>query len=271
MPELPEVETVVRGLRPDLEGRAITGVWWDWERVIAHSAPQAFAERVRGQRVQAVGRRAKYILLQLTHDVCAVHLRMTGRLYVAEVGSRAHADRWVHLALGLDDGRELRFSDARKFGRVWLLDNPNALEAMLGVEPLEPNFTPDYLVQQLAKTTRPIKAVLLDQSVIAGVGNIYADEALFRAGVRPTRPASTLTTDETTRLHAAIRAALQDGIAHEGASINWYRKPDGDKGDAQTHFAVYGRDGQPCKVCGTLLLKTRVAQRGTHYCPQCQS
>lgn len=270
MPELPEVETVVRGLRPDMVGRTVTGVWWDWERVIAHTTPNDFANRIRGQTVQAIHRRAKYIVIAMTHDFCVVHLRMTGRLYVADAHSTTHADKWVHLKLALEDGRELRFSDSRKFGRVWLLNDLSALDEALGQEPLEAGFTLEYLAQCLAKTKRAIKAVLLDQTVIAGVGNIYADEALFQARVHPMRPANALTVGEIDLLRQTIRTALAEGIAHEGASINWYRKPDGGKGDAQTHFWAYGRDGQPCKVCGTILLKTRVAQRGTHYCPQCQ-
>jgi formamidopyrimidine-DNA glycosylase len=273
MPELPEVETVVRNLREPLMGRTIQTVWTDSPGMFKLNSPESFAERIIGQRVQRLRRRAKYIVIELDHDLLVVHLKMTGRLYVVPPESDANADRWVHLKLGLDDGNELRFSDARRFGRVYLTPDFDAISkgaAALGPEPLEDDFTLEVFQQRLQGRSKIIKALLLDQSFVAGVGNIYADEALFRAGIHPMRRAETLTTDEVHRLYETVRAALADGITHEGASVNWYRKPDGERGEAQDYLYAYGREGQPCRNCGTPIQKTRVAQRGTHYCPDCQ-
>ncbi len=271
MPELPEVETVVRNLRTPLVGRTITGLWYDWPKTLHSPPPAQFAARITGQTVQAINRRAKYILCELDHDILVVHLKMTGRLYVAGRDAVFDADRWVHFRLDLDGGQQLRFSDSRKFGKVYLTDDLNSITGKLGPEPLEDDFTPDILRERLRGRHKIIKALLLDQTFIAGVGNIYADEALFRAKIHPLRPADSLTDDEITRLHGTIRAALNAGIQHEGASINWYRKPDGTQGESQKHFYVYGRDGEPCLTCGHVIHKRRVAQRGTHYCPICQS
>ncbi|MBI5670040.1 MAG: bifunctional DNA-formamidopyrimidine glycosylase/DNA-(apurinic or apyrimidinic site) lyase [Chloroflexi bacterium] len=268
MPELPEVETVVRGLRAPLIGRTITGVWTDWPKVIRPYPPEEFAARVVGQTFRAINRRAKYILCQLDHDILAIHLKMTGRLYVSEAPEAA--DRWVHFRLALDNGQYLHFSDARRFGRVFLGMRLEEFAPNLGPEPLEDSFTVEVLRERLGKRQRNIKALLLDQSFIAGVGNIYADEALFRAGIHPLRRASNLTEAEIQRLYETIRAALAAGIDYEGASINWYRKPDGTAGKSQEHFFVYHREGQPCARCGQLIVKIRVSQRGTHYCPNCQ-
>lgn len=269
MPELPEVETVVRGLREPLVGRRITGMWHDWQRTIHSPAPDEFAARVAGQIVRSLGRRGKYILIHLDHDTLVIHLKMSGRLYVAETDARHEADRWVHVRFDLDQG-QLRFSDVRKFGRVYLTDDVAALLGHLGPEPLGDNFTIAGFRAGLRGRRLAIKARLLQQEFVAGVGNIYADEALFRAGIHPARPAESLTDDEAARLHGTLRGALQTGIEHEGASINWYRKPDGDKGSSQNHFFVYGRAEQPCLHCGAQINKIRVAQRGTHFCPNCQ-
>lgn len=272
MPELPEVETVVRGLRAPLVGRNITYMWYDWPKTIATPDPVQFADRVAGQQVQSVERRAKYIVIRLDADYLVVHLKMTGRLYVTAPDASHDADRWVHFRLGLDDGQELRFSDSRKFGRVYLGETLEAITGRLGPEPLEDAFTLATFAERITGRSRVIKALLLDQTFIAGVGNIYADEALHRSGIHPLRRADSLDKAETERLYHAVRAALNDGVQHEGASISWYRKPDGTKGSSQNHFYVYGRDGQLCRTCQSAIIeKTRVAQRGTHYCPQCQA
>jgi formamidopyrimidine-DNA glycosylase len=271
MPELPEVETVVRGLREPLVGRTIMGVWTDWPKSLRGGDAPGVAARLHGQTVTGIERRAKYILCQLSGgDVLVVHLKMTGRLYVAGVDDIHDADRWVHVRLDLDGGRQLRFSDARKFGFVSVVTSVADLAPHLGPEPLTDDFTPAYLAAQLKRSRRAIKAMLLDQTFLAGVGNIYADEALFRAGIHPLRTADSLTKAETARLFATIREALNAGIEREGASINWYRKPDGTAGSAQQHFLAYDRAGEPCLTCGTPIEKIRVAQRGTHFCPSCQ-
>jgi formamidopyrimidine-DNA glycosylase len=270
MPELPEVETVARSLRAPLIGRQVQGMWYDWARTIHSPTPDEFAARITGQTFRAVDRRAKYILCYLDSDILVVHLKMTGRLYIAGTHDECDADRWLHFRLELDDSRQLRFSDARKFGRVYLTDDLARITGALGPEPLAADFLVGDFHQRLQNRQRIIKALLLDQTFIAGVGNIYADEALFRAGIHPLRRADSLSDDEIARLYQAIRATLNAGIDHEGASVNWYRKPDGTRGSSQEHFYVYGREGQPCQQCGYPVEKIRVAQRGTHYCPICQ-
>lgn len=270
MPELPEVETVVRGLREPLIGHTVLDMWYDWGNVLRSPDPDQFAARIIGQTFRAVNRRAKYILCELDHDILVVHLKMTGRLYVVPDDAVENADRWVHFRLQLDGGMQLRFSDARKFGFVSLTDHISSLAPKLGPEPLTDEFTSAILRERMLKHRKNIKALLLDQHFIAGVGNIYADESLFRAGIHPQRTADTLTDDEIERLYLTIRESLNRGIDREGASINWYRKPDGTAGDMQNHFLVYDQEGKPCAVCGQPIEKIRVAQRGTHFCPHCQ-
>ena len=270
MPELPEVETVVRGLREPLIGRSVLGMWYDWPRTVRMPGPDAFAQRIVGQTFRAVNRRAKYILAELDHDLLVVHLKMSGRLYVAPNDAVLDSDKWVHFGLQLDGGMQLRFSDARKFGMVALVADFAEVTDRLGPEPLLDTFTPAVLRERLHKHKKAIKALLLDQSFVAGVGNIYADESLHRAGIHPLRAANGLTDDEVQRLYAAIRESLDLGIERQGASINWYRQPNGEQGSAQDRFLVYDREGEPCLTCGDAIVKTRVAQRGTHYCPHCQ-
>ncbi len=270
MPELPEVETVVRGLREPLIGHTIESMWYDWENTIHSPDADEFSARIIGQKVQAVNRRAKYILIELDTDVLMVHLKMTGRLYVADTEEVHTADKWVHVRFDLDGDKQLRFSDSRKFGKVYLTDDTQKLLGHIGPEPLDDDFTLAVFRERLARRNKMMKALLLDQTFVAGIGNIYADEALFRAGIHPTTKVEQLIDDDITLLHQTIQDALNAGINHEGASINWYRKPDGTKGNSQDHFYVYGRDGQPCQNCGNTINKIRVAQRGTHYCPNCQ-
>ncbi|MBC8098686.1 MAG: DNA-formamidopyrimidine glycosylase [Armatimonadetes bacterium] len=273
MPELPEVETVVRSLRQPLIGRTVRGMWQDSPNAIQLLTPDAMQARLVGQTIHAVQRRAKYIVMALSDDLLVIHLKMTGRLYVCDAAEQHDADRWVHFKLALDNGTELRFSDSRRFGRVYLTSAFDAISkgaAALGPEPLEDDFTVDAFRARLQGRAKALKALLLDQSFIAGVGNIYADEALLRAGLHPLRRADTLSDDDIARLHSTIRAALSDGVQHEGASINWYRKPDGGRGEAQDYLYAYGRTGLPCRICGTPIIKLRVAQRGTHLCPTCQ-
>lgn len=262
---------VVRGLREPLIGRTVESMWYDWGRVIHSPEPDEFAARIAGQTFRTIRRRAKYIVCELDTDALLVHLKMTGRLYVTDNAATHESDKWVHFGLQLDGGRQLRFSDSRKFGRVYLTDYVEKITGALGPEPLEDAFTPEIFRARLQGRQKAIKALLLDQTFIAGVGNIYADEALFRASIHPLRLAHTLTEAESVRLYDAVRAALRAGIDYEGASVNWYRKPDGTLGESQEHFLAYDREGLPCLTCGTPIVKIRVAQRGTHFCPNCQS
>ncbi len=271
MPELPEVETVVRGLREPLVGHTILGVTCNQPKTIRHADLASMAARIQGQKVIGITRRAKYILCQLSSgDLFIIHLGMTGRLYVVPDESQWNADRWAHLVVQLDGGQQLRFSDPRRFGFAAVVSQFEEIAPKIGPEPLSNDFTRAGFAEKLKHHHKAIKALLLDQSFIAGVGNIYADESLFRSKIRPLRPANSLKKAESDRLYAAIRAVLEEGIARQGASVNWYRKVDGSEGEAQDNFFVYGRDGEPCLVCGTPIQKIVVGGRGTHFCPKCQ-
>lgn len=270
MPELPEVETVVRAVRPSLIGRVIVALHNDWPRHIVTHTPDQLAALIVGRRIVSLTRRAKYIVFGLDGGDCLIlHLRMSGHLAV--VAADAPADRHVHTRFALDDGRELRFRDVRKFGTVAWTAEPDALLGKLGPEPLADDFTPEVLASRLAGRRTMLKPLLLDQTCLAGVGNIYADEALFAAGLDPRRPAAELTSAEIARLHKAIRDVLALGIAREGASIDSYVKPDGEKGDMQNAVMVFRRTGLPCYTCGTPIARIKLAQRSTHFCPRCQA
>ncbi|MCC7208959.1 MAG: bifunctional DNA-formamidopyrimidine glycosylase/DNA-(apurinic or apyrimidinic site) lyase [Anaerolineae bacterium] len=275
MPELPEVETVVRGLRPVTVGRVI-------QRAVFPAAPgrmcnldaDALSARIAGQPIRAIARRAKYLLFQLEPDTLIVHLKMTGHLYVVPEGASNPFDRWLRVAFPLDDRTELRFSDSRRFGRVYVARDAGELLPRLGPEPLDDAFTPEMFRALLKRRAGRLKSLLLDQSFVAGIGNIYADEALHIARLHPLRTASSLTDEEIARLYTAIRQALYAGLGYEGASIGWYRKPDGERGAAQEHFRAYRtRETKdlPCPVCGGPIMTIRVGQRGTHFCPTCQA
>jgi formamidopyrimidine-DNA glycosylase len=274
MPELPEVETYVRELEPEIKGRQITAAHIYWERTIAAPAPDKFAQTITGQRFQRFGRRGKYMLLELDGgDTLIVHLRMTGHLYVEPGDTRP--TKHTHVVLDLDDGRTLHYVDSRKFGRMWLASDPDLVLHKLGPEPLEDQFTPAVLARSLAGRQAPIKALLLDQQIVAGLGNIYADEALFHAGIHPTRPGGSLTLDEIERLHAAIADVLARGIDRQGSSLGLnrvqnYVRPGGESGGFQEEFQVFRRTGQPCPHCGQPIERIVVSQRSTHFCPQCQ-
>jgi formamidopyrimidine-DNA glycosylase len=270
MPELPEVETVVRGLREDVVGGIFTNAVVHWPRELNTLSPEAFVDRLRGQRIEALKRRGKYIIFDLTHDAMLVHLKMSGRLYVAKPDVSLDDDRWSRVTFSLDGDRELRFSDARKFGRVYLVADANEVVGQLGPEPLDDDFTPQVFLDRLARRHTTIKPLLLNQEFIAGIGNIYADEALWRARIDPRRKSDTLSVTEIERLYQAIRLSLQAGIDHQGSTFSWYRQPDGTPGSYQHHFLVYGRENKPCLNCGTPISKIWLGQRGTHFCSHCQ-
>ncbi len=271
MPELPEVEYVARQLRETLPGRRIVGVETRWERSIQGMAPEEFATEVSGREVTRVGRRAKYLLLTLDDGrLLIIHRRMSGNLLLWKPGEPEPP--YARVIFTLDDGRRLYYTDPRKFGRV-ALAAPEALPATfasLGPEPLEEAFTPAALAERLAGQSRAIKATLLDQRVVAGLGNIYADESLFRAGIHPLRPAGSLTPDEIARLHSGIQGALTTGIAHGGTTFGRHRDIYNEAGVNLEHVEVYRRAGQPCLRCGAPIERIVVAQRSTHFCPHCQ-
>lgn len=273
MPELPEVETTATLLRPLLVGRTIEGVDVAWRRSLGGRSTVSFRSAVAGARIAAVGRRAKFVVLGLERDgapggVVLVHLRMSGRLYVARRG--AAADRWVRVVLRLDRG-ELRFVDVRKFGRMTFHRDPGPVFERLGPEPLDEGFTTGWLRAALRARRRALKPLLLDQSFVAGLGNIYVDEALFRARLHPLRRSDRIPGPAADRLHREIRATLREAIAREGSSFDgFYRTPDGRPGSYQHQFQVYGRAGSPCRVCGRTLARIVVSQRGTCFCTRCQ-
>ncbi len=271
MPELPEVETIVQGLRTSLVGRAITGAEVRWARSVVPPDPVAFARCIAGQTVAQVKRRGKWIVIELNGGgALLIHLRMTGRLAL-EKGACAD-DRHLRVQFFLDDGRSLRFYNPRKFGRLRLVDDPAAALSRLGPEPLADDFTAARLEEMLARRRGRIKPLLLNQRFLAGLGNIYTDESLWRAGVHPLRPANTLTPDEARRLHRAIRAVLRAAIASGGTTLPdaAYQRVDGRLGEFAVQLAVYGRAGEPCPRCGASIKRIRVGQRGTHFCPHCQ-
>jgi formamidopyrimidine-DNA glycosylase len=273
VPELPEVETVARDLRGELVGRRLVSAWVNMPGVLRFPARDVFTASLSGRLVESVARRGKYIFCRLAGGEDLVfHLGMTGHLRVVQGG--AEVVKHTHLRAGLDDGRELRFDDARRFGRI-LLGPRGLLEELrllpaIGVEPLSEDFTTEYLDALLRRTARTVKATLLDQSGIAGMGNIYVDEACHQAGVRPTRRARRLTRRERTALLTSIRAVLVAAIANRGTSFDDYRDLWNAVGTNQEELQVYGRGGEPCLGCGTVLRRTVVAGRGTVYCPRCQ-
>jgi len=283
MPELPEVETIARALGPELIGKTILDANVRWARTVAVPSVRKFKELVKGQVVTGVSRRAKYLIVQLqplpeSHGVTynlMIHLRMSGDLFIRD--SKIKPGKHDHLIFTLaslhSKGKRgavkesaLVFSDTRKFGRVWLTANTEAVLGRLGPEPFGDEFTPQWLYQNLNSRHRQLKPLLLDQSFIAGLGNIYTDECLHIAKLHPLALSNTLKPKHAEALYKAIRAVLEEGIRWNGASIDWaYRG-----GEYQNHFRVYDRAGKACPVCGRKIQKLVIGQRGTHICPNCQ-
>ncbi len=271
MPELPEVETTVRMIRPGLVGRTITGASVTWRRTVGE---RSFEKRVVGARIASVRRRAKYFIIDLERDgqpagALVGHLRMTGRVLVERTAS-APPD-YAKVALALDDAHTMFFVDVRKFGRLeWRADAAHDLRE-LGPEPLGDEFSAQWLASALKERRRVLKPLLLDQTFLAGLGNIYVDESLHRAGLHPLQKSERVKEAQAARLHGEIRAVLAEAIEREGSSFDaFYRTPEGNPGSYQHQFRVYGRDGQPCRACGATIARLVVGQRGTHVCPRCQ-
>jgi formamidopyrimidine-DNA glycosylase len=270
MPELPEVETISRRLRegtrlhPTAIGHRITGSRISWPRTIATPSATAFGRRIRGQVIRDVSRRGKFIVLTLTSETLLIHLRMSGGV----VMERASAPRspYGHLVLSLDHGWRLAFINPRKFGRAWLVEKPERILGALGPEPLDPRLTARAFSERLARHRRRIKPLLLDQTFLAGVGNIYADESLHRAGIHPLTRAHRISPERAGRLWRVIRQVLRAAIRHDGTSF------DAAYGGGRflENLRVYQRGGEPCLSCGATIVRTVVGQRGTHYCPRCQ-
>lgn len=278
MPELPEVETYVRALEPLLLGKTVLKAEVRWPRTIAAPDAARFTDLVRGRRFSSFNRRGKYMLFGLdSGETLVVHLRMTGELRLLpptqpETGEApAPIDKHTHVLFDLDTSEQLRYRDTRKFGRIWLVDDSATVVGNLGPEPLDEDFLPQTLAQLLAGRKASIKSLLLNQTVLAGVGNIYADEALFRAGIDPRRAGGSLALEETKRLHLALRDVLLAGIEAQGSTVQNYAPPTGAKGGFQEQFQVFRRSGEPCFTCGTPVSRTVLSQRSTHFCPACQN
>jgi formamidopyrimidine-DNA glycosylase len=272
VPELPEVETVRAQLEPVLTGRRFERVEIRDPRLVRPYESAEVAAELEGERVAAVERRGKYLIVRFESDrVLLIHLRMTGSL--RHSGAGLDEDPHRRAVVRLDDGSDVAYRDVRRFG-TWLVLEPGELAPYLatrvGDEPLDALFTAARLGERLAKRRAPIKAALLDQRTLAGMGNIYVDEALWRSRLNPLRPAESLDRKELQRLHKAIRATLEAGIARQGSTLRDYALPDGGSGSMQDEFKVYGRGGEPCDRCGTPIAKTRLGGRGTWFCPRCQ-
>jgi formamidopyrimidine-DNA glycosylase len=275
MPELPEVETIARYLRqgredsPPLPGQQVSGALLLWDRTLAYPTPQEFLSRIHGQTVQDIGRRGKFLRIPLSQDTLLVHLRMSGDIRVE--AARKPADVQLlnshdRLVLEFSSGLRMVFNDTRKFGRVWLLEDPEAVLGALGPEPLDGALTAMDFYSMLHSRRRQLKPLLLDQTFLAGLGNIYTDEGLHSARLHPLALSDRLSLEQAERLLSSIRKVLREGIRRQGASIDWVYRG----GDFQNYFRVYQRTGQPCPQCGTAIMRLLVGQRGTHICPDCQ-
>ena len=264
MPELPEVETIARAIKPELVGSTILSADVLWARTVAIPSAKKFKEMIRGQQVMDVTRRAKYLDITLKNHHLLVHLRMSGDIIIQRKDEAP--EKHDRLILHLSSGKKIAFNDTRKFGRVWLTDQPETILGKLGPEPLGREFTPDWLYENLRKRKRQLKPLLLDQTFLAGVGNIYADESLHLAKLHPLGLSNAVTKKQAEALWEAIRSILSEGIRRNGSSIDWVYRG----GEYQNHFRVYDREGEACPVCGAKIQKLTVGQRGTHVCPKCQ-
>jgi formamidopyrimidine-DNA glycosylase len=264
MPELPEVETISRKLKPDLVGKTIISADLRWPRTLAFPSPRRFKAQIQEQKIREVGRRAKFIIIQLSDFQLLVHLRMSGDLFLRD--STIRPETHDRLVIKLSGNKSLVFNDTRKFGRVWLTANPQDVLGRLGPEPLESGFTAEWLHAALHHKHRQLKPLLLDQTFLAGLGNIYADEALHMAKLHPLTISNSVTVEQAQALHQAIHSVLNEGIRRNGASFDWVYRG----GEFQNYFRVYDRKDQECPVCGARIERILVGQRGTHYCPKCQ-
>lgn len=270
VPELPEVENVARSLQGLLVGRTITGVSVGWERNIAHPAVKEFKEQIAGRRIEAVGRRGKYVLISLDEGCMLVHLKMSGNLRVLDGDEPMHPH--VRVVFDLDDGRQLRFRNQRKWGRIYLVRDIEQVTGNLGPEPLADDLTLEEFCALLSRRSGRLKSLLLNQQFITGLGNIYANEVLFAARLHPERRAGSLTREEQVDLYHAIREVLTRAIDAGGTTLDdgGYANAAGEAGRFQVELAVHGRAGKPCAVCGTLIERMVVGARSAYYCPGCQ-
>jgi len=262
MPELPEVETVVRGLQRTIVNETIVDLEVPWEKALQ---PEDAYDHLVNQTIRNIRRRAKYIVIELDRGALIVHLRMTGKL------TPIYPEKHVTVILHFRSGNSLYFQDMRKFGRMEFTQEPDHILGHLGPEPLGDDFTPAIFFKMLRSKNRSIKPLLLDQTFLAGLGNIYVDEALFQAGIHPLSMASKVPKQKAVSLHAAIQRILSASIAAQGTTVLNFSHGDDQSGTYQAALQVYGRGKQPCVICDSAIEKIKVGQRGTHFCPQCQS
>ncbi|MFA5629521.1 MAG: DNA-formamidopyrimidine glycosylase [Dehalococcoidales bacterium] len=267
MPELPEVETIKNDLLPYIVGRTIKDVALYWERMLEEPSKEEFLDGIRNKKILGIDRRGKYIIIGLEDGLNLIlHMRMSGSLMVG----KDEPPPYTRAVFRLDNGDNIFFNDPRKFGKIRLVKDCNCVIGKLGVEPLSDAFTPQTFTKILSTRKSAIKALLLDQCLIAGIGNMYADEALFASKIHPKKPANTLSANEIKVLHQAIQDVLKLGIKNKGASVSNYFRPDGETGAAHREFKVAHCKNKPCTECGTILERTLVQQRGTYFCPDCQ-
>jgi formamidopyrimidine-DNA glycosylase len=271
VPELPEVETVRRDLDGRLRAHRVMVVkWLDPRMVRGRTGAEAIVTRLAGQTTRGVGRRGKFLLWRFQSGDCLIlHLGMSGRIQAGVSPGEARVPH-THLVVRLDDGTELRLSDPRRFGRVEMVPRGQRQPLALGPEPLSRTFTANRLQTLLAGRRAPVKGLLLDQRILAGVGNIYADEALFQAGIHPARPGGSLLPREVGRLHRALRRVLRAGLLHRGTTFRSFQDGFGEPGGHAPHLKAYGRRGEPCRRCGTAMSSSVVAGRTSYFCPACQ-
>jgi len=270
VPELPEVETIKRDIEGHLIGHEILGVWTDWGKMLKPDQ-ETFKKSVIEKKFSSVGRRAKLLIFHLDSVPLVTHLKLSGRLLYRD--QKDPRDQFTHVILELDKGKELRFADMRKFGWMRVLKDEVELDALLsefGIEPFTSGFTLEKFSKILQSKKTAIKPLLMDQSQIAGVGNIYADESLWCAMIHPLRPANSLGEKEVSNLFTCVQDCLQSGIKDRGTSVDMYLDLFGEKGGHEKNLKIFRRDGSPCPRCGTEVKKTRVGGRGTHFCPACQ-
>ena len=269
MPELPEVETVKNELIPHIVGRKITGITFFWDGIVKQPTVADFRSRVIGQKITGLTRRGKYLFISMnSDDLLVMHLKMSGSLLISRDSSAP--PKYTRAIIHLDKNTNVFFRDPRKFGAMWLLKDSSSITDKLGPEPLEADFTPQILAQRLRNRKAPIKALLYDQSVIAGIGNMYADESLFAARIHPLRTGGSLSKDEIERLHHAIQQVLRAAIGNKGASIVNYYRPSGEPGTAHFEFKVAHGRGKTCPICGGDIQRIPIRNRGTYFCPKCQ-
>ena len=267
MPELPEVETIKKELSPWIVGQSFTEVTIFDDRIVAEGSAEEIRRGLIGQTIESLGRRGKYLIVHLSNGrSLIIHLRMTGALLLNPKGAELYTRAVFHFS----GGHRLLFRDPRRFGLIWLVDDVHTVVGKLGPEPLDESFTPDILEQRLSRHRIPVKTAILDQDIIAGIGNMYADEALFAARIHPLRKANDLSSKEVRALHNCICNVLRAAIDCKGASVDTYIRPEGKLGRAQCDFKVAHRGGEPCSICGSTIERVPIQNRGSYFCPTCQ-